>query len=105
MTDGDIEYIFADDTTMLFEIFKHFASIYLNDKIYTYSLELPNLSVGSKQLQKISWKSTIANVRELEKPIAEFVEFIWKEAIGDLREIFEDNFEKLTIDQVFNYLL
>jgi hypothetical protein len=85
---------------MLFEIFKYYASPYLNDKIYTYSLQLPNLSVGSKQLRQISWKSTIENVKELETPIAEFVEFIWTEAIGDLREIFEDNFEKLSADQV-----
>ena len=56
--------------------------------------------VGSKQLQQLSWKSTIQNVRELEKPIAELVEFTWKEAIGDLHEIFEFGFEKLSLEQV-----
>ena len=39
-------------------------------------------------------------MKELEKPIAELVEFIWKEAIGDLQEIFEFGFEKLTLEQV-----
>ncbi len=100
--ESEIEYIFADDSSMLFDIFKYFATNYLNDKVYSFSLQLPNLSAGSKQLQQISWKSTIQNVKELDTPVCEFIEFIWNEAIGDLQEIFDVDLKNLTIEQVSN---
>ena len=77
---------------MLFEIFKHYAAPYLNDKLYCYSLKLPNSFVGSKQLQQISWKSMIENLGELEKSVSDFIEYIWNESLGDLKEIFDMDF-------------
>ena len=96
--------MYADDSLQLFEIFKFHVNGYLNEKQFTYTLELPNLSAGSKQLQQISWKSEILNAKELDKPIIDLIEYIWNEAIGDLQEMFDANlessFKKFTIEQV-----
>jgi hypothetical protein len=88
---------------MLFELFKHFANNYLNEKQYAYTLELPNLTVGSKQLKEISWKSMISNIKELDSSVSNFVELIWNEAVGDLQNLLDMDFKSLedfTIEQV-----
>ena len=75
----------------------------MNEKQYVYTLELPSLTCGSKKLKEISWKSMISNIKELDVPVSDFVEFIWNEAIGDLREMLNidfNNFKDFSIEQV-----
>ncbi len=103
--DKNVEYIFAEDNLMLFEIFKHYASNYLNDKIYSHSLQLPNLFVGSKQLKQIAWKAAIENVNNLVDPVCEFVEHIWNVAIGDLNDILDIDLRDISIQQVIFFSL
>jgi transcriptional regulator with AAA-type ATPase domain len=78
------------------DVLKHFTAKYLNEKVYTFSLELPSINAGSKQLQQIT---AIKNIKELDDRVNEFVAFIWKEAVGHLREIFEDTFQNITDEQ------
>lgn len=49
----------------------------------------------------------IENAKEIEKPICEFIEFIWKEAFENLDEEFEDDFKLWSIKQVkyFNWFI
>ena len=46
----------------------------------------------------------ISNIKELDSPVSEFVEFIWNEAIGDLENLFNIDFKSFkdlfTIEQV-----
>ena len=85
----------------MLEVLKHFTAKYLNEKIYTFSLELPVISAGSKQLQQIT---AMKNIKELDTRVNEFVEFIWKEAIDYLNKIFEDTFQNVSIEQASYYL-
>ena len=51
------------------------------------------------QARAAECKAAIKNIKELDELVNEFVEFIWKEAVGHLREIFEDTFQNITTEQ------
>ncbi len=45
----------------------------------------------------------VSNVTELDEQVGKFVNSIWKEAVGDLNELFDINsdLKQITIEQVF----
>ena len=83
----------------------------MNEKLYSNTRELSDTSIGSKRLQEIAWKNTVANTLRIDKQVADFVEYIWNETIGDLETIFgfelnsENTQSNFSIEQVLNILL
>ena len=96
-----IRHAYSADAESILHLFKQLANQYLNEKLFRYDAKLPAALTGSKQLRSIAWHM------ELGSNEMEFVDYIWNEAIGDLKDLFDvsDGLKKFKIDQVsFNFL-
>lgn len=78
----------------------------MDERFYSHTTVLSGTEMGSQRLQEIAWKNTVANTLKLDKPVADFVDYIWTETVGDLEEIlgFELNSQntqaRLSVEQV-----
>jgi poly [ADP-ribose] polymerase 2/3/4 len=101
------KYCYSNDASIIFQIFKQYLTPYLNEKMYEYNLSLPDLFSGSKLLQQLACKSKIEKIDDLNYKVVEFINYIWKEAIGDLENLFgyennsqDFNCSNFSIDQL-----
>ena len=97
-----IEYAFAENNSELYQIYKHLASKYNDEKNYKHDHQLPNTSSGSKKLQEIAWKSAVENSQCIDQGALDFIDYVWQESVGDLEDLFgctlnDKNLSKLNL--------
>jgi hypothetical protein len=86
-----IEHVYAKDALEAFQIYKHYSTQFVsNEKHYKRMQMPPDRALGSKQLKETVWSMQLKNSGEasLDDKSRELIEMIWKEAVGDLEELF-----------------
>jgi hypothetical protein len=70
-------------------LFKQQASSYLNDKTFSFGSKLTSNLIGSPVLQRQIWLSAVEQTVQLDSKVSDLVDYVWREAIGDLDDWFE----------------
>lgn len=99
--ENEIKNFYDQDGKSIYELFKHQAKPYLDERFYKYDQILPDKKCGSQILQKLVCNSSIQKPDKLDDDLVEFLNYIWSESVGNLRDIFKfDDFLNITHQQV-----